>query len=112
MEAEAALRLGLFASHIHAVITEWFHAQRNKHKQASTWKNACRQDSELTALYMKQMDVSEKDRIRDILWLKGWLGGCCRCTYSTVNGENKFGFSHCLHSKDVLDNSRLYMKSS
>ena len=38
--------------------------------------------SELTALYMKRMDVSEKDRIRDILWLKGWLGGCCRCTYS------------------------------
>lgn len=31
---------------------------------------------------MKRPDISEEDIIRDILWLKGWLGGCCRCTYS------------------------------
>lgn len=37
---------------------------------------------ELTAHCMKRTDVSEEDIIRDILWLKGWLGGCCRCTYS------------------------------
>lgn len=36
----------------------------------------------LTAHCMKRTDVSEEDKIRDILWLKGWLGGCCRCTYS------------------------------
>lgn len=37
---------------------------------------------ELTAHCMKRTDVSEEDIIKDILWLKGWLGGCCRCTYS------------------------------
>lgn len=41
----------------------------------------------------------------------GWKGGWAAVVgVPTVNGENKFGFSHCLHKKEVLDNSRLYMK--
>lgn len=55
-------------------------AQTDMHMSNSTQARSLR--DELTALYMECMDVSEKDRIRDILWLKGWLGGCCRCTYS------------------------------
>lgn len=43
----------------------------------------------------------------------GWKGGWAAVVgVPIVNGENKFGFSHCLHNKDVLDNSRLYMKGS
>lgn len=37
-------------------------------------------DGELTAHCVKATDVRGKDIIKDILWLKRWLGCCCRCT--------------------------------
>ena len=55
--------------------TSWMYT-RTTHARRSTSKGG------LTAHCMKRTDVSEEDKIRDILWLKGWLGGCCRCTYS------------------------------
>lgn len=52
---------------------------------------------ELTSHVWAAVMSSEKDIIKDILWLKGWLGGCCRCTYGKCKKKAPF----LIHSKRI-----------